>query len=450
MIIKTNRFLLKKMKLKYVNKTYLNWFNDEEVKKFIEFKPKNKLSVLKENIETQLKEKNVIFFAIFFKKKHIGNIKFEKLNFKQSTAYLGILIGDKKWRGKGVGFEVIDAACEHLFQKFKISKIYLGVQKRNTKALSLYLKSGFVFVKNTSSKSYLMCRNYYNNKIVLGTAQFGLNYGIANKAGKISIKDIRKIKSLSLKKGMTTLETAQAYGNSEEIIGDINFKNFNHISKIQLDTNKNTSNYKKVLDKLVRNSLKKLRLKKIYAFLFHNSDDLLSKNGKTIFKALNDLKKKGIVMNLGVAVYNVTELEVLTKKFKFDIISIPFNLFDRRFENSNIIKKLKENNVKIYGRSIFLQGLLLMNVKNLPKYFKRWKKLFYNFEKFAFKRKFEKFHLCLNYALNSEILDKVIIGVDNFNQFKKVFKVSLQNKKIFFPNFGKVDNDLIIPTKWEI
>ena len=68
------------MKLKYVNKTYLNWFNDEEVKKFIEFKPKNKLSVLKENIETQLKEKNVIFFAIFFKKKHIGNIKFEKLN----------------------------------------------------------------------------------------------------------------------------------------------------------------------------------------------------------------------------------------------------------------------------------------------------------------------------------------------------------------------------------
>lgn len=438
------------MKLKYVNKTYLNWFNDEEVKKFIEFKPKNKLSVLKENIETQLKEKNVIFFAIFFKKKHIGNIKFEKLNFKQSTAYLGILIGDKKWRGKGVGFEVIDAACEHLFQEFKISKIYLGVQKRNTKALSLYLKSGFVFVKNTSSKSYLMCRNYYNNKIVLGTAQFGLNYGIANKAGKISIKDIRKIKSLSLKKGMTTLETAQAYGNSEEIIGEINFKNFNIVSKIKKINYENTSNLKRFLDLVVRSSLRKLKLKKIYAFLFHDSRDLLSKNGKSIFQAVNDLKKKGIVKNIGVAVYDIIELESLIKKFRFDIISIPFNLFDRRFENSKIIRKLKKENVKIYGRSIFLQGLLLMNFKNLPIFFKKWKKVFYKYESFIFQKKISKLDLCLNHALNSKILNKVVVGVDNFTHFEKIINTSLRIKRIFLPSFGKIDYKLINPTKWKI
>ena len=96
MIIKTNRFLLKRMKLKYANKNYLNWFNDKETKKFIEFNPNNELSILRENIKRQLKERNVIFFAIFFKKKHIGNIKFEKINLKKSTAYLGILIGDER------------------------------------------------------------------------------------------------------------------------------------------------------------------------------------------------------------------------------------------------------------------------------------------------------------------------------------------------------------------
>ena len=69
-----------------------------------------------------------------------------------------------------------------------------------------------------------MCRNYFISKIVLGTAQFGLNYGIANKKGKVPIQDIKKIKSLSQKKGMMTLETAQAYGKSEKIIGNLNFR----------------------------------------------------------------------------------------------------------------------------------------------------------------------------------------------------------------------------------
>ena len=262
-IIKTKRFLLKKMELKYANRNYLNWFKSEEIKKYIEFSPNNKISNLKINIKKQLKENNVIFFAIFYGKKHIGNIKFEKINLEKSTAYLGILIGDKNWRGKGVGSEVIDKTCEYLFQKYKIFKIYLGVQKRNRKALNLYLKSGFVIIKKLHSKSYLMCRNYFISKIVLGTAQFGSNYGVANKTGKVPIKDIKKIKSLSLKKGMMTLETAQAYGNSEKIIGDLSFKNFNHISKIQKIKSKNSSNFKKLLNILVKSSLKKLKLKKI-------------------------------------------------------------------------------------------------------------------------------------------------------------------------------------------
>ena len=353
-------------------------------------------------------------------------------------------------KDQGVGFEVIDKACEYLFQKFKISKIFLGVQKKNFKALNLYLKSGFVITKKTNPNSYLMCRNYFINKIVLGTAQFGLNYGIANKKGKVPIRDIKKIKKLSLARGMTTLETAQAYGKAEKILGSMNFKNFNHISKFQKLKMNNASNLKKHLNLVANNSLRRLKLKKIYAFLFHDAKDLLSKNGKSIFQALSELKKTGTIMNIGVAVYDLSELEILIKRFKFDIVSVPFNLFDKRFENSSTIKKLKQQNIKIYGRSIFLQGLLLMKFKNLPIFFRKWENVFLKYEKFISQKKFSKFEICLSQALNSKILDKVVVGVDNFSQFEKLIKVTSNIKKIFSPDFGEIDHELINPSKWKI
>ena len=82
---------------------------------------------------------------------------------------------------------------------------------------------------------------------------------------------------------------------------------------------KNSSNFKKLLKILVKRSLAKLKLQKIYAILFHDSKDLLSKNGQSIFKALNDLKKSGVIMNVGISVYNVSELESLVKNLNLTL-----------------------------------------------------------------------------------------------------------------------------------
>ena len=78
-VLKSSRFCLKKMKLSYVNNNYLAWFDDYEVKKFLEYSPNKNLRNLRMNVETTLKEKNVLFYAIFNKNKHIGNVKIEKL-----------------------------------------------------------------------------------------------------------------------------------------------------------------------------------------------------------------------------------------------------------------------------------------------------------------------------------------------------------------------------------
>ena len=106
-----------------------------------------------------------------------------------------------------------------------------------------------------------MYRNYFINKLILGTAQLSSNYGIANKTGKMRHGDLRKIKNLAIQKGMVTVETAQAYGHSEKILSKTNFSKFNLISKIpKINNNSNLNN---LMSKLVKESLKKLRIKKI-------------------------------------------------------------------------------------------------------------------------------------------------------------------------------------------
>ena len=447
-ILKTSRFSLRKMKLSYINNNYLSWFDDCEVKKFIEYNPNKNLQNLRVNVEKILKEKKVLFYAIFNKKKHIGNLKIEKINLKKSTAYLGILIGDKKWRNKGVGFEIIEKICDYLFNKYKISKFFLGLKRKNIKALNLYKKSGFVIIRKINPGGYLMYKNYFINKLVLGTAQLSTNYGVANKTGKINIEDLKKIKNLAIQKGMVTVETAQAYKQSEKILGKADFSKFNLVSKIPKINHE--SNFDNSIRNLINKSLKRLRLKKIYAFLFHNPNDLLSKNGKKKFYALNRLKKKGLIRNIGVAVYNVKELEAISKKFKLDIVSIPLNFLDRRFEKSRIVKKLKTKNVKFFARSIFLQGLLLMKNNNLPKFFEKWKKIFIKFENFTQKNKVSKLEACLSFALSSKIIDKVIVGVDNFNQFKQLISFCSSYRKISLPNFSNINYKLINPTQWKV
>ena len=104
-MIIAEKYNLKEFKVSYVSKQYLNWFKDPDMKNFISFKCKN-LIELKKDVSKRLKEKNSIFFGIFLKKKHIGNIFINKINKKKKQAQLGILIGDKNYRSRGVDRDI--------------------------------------------------------------------------------------------------------------------------------------------------------------------------------------------------------------------------------------------------------------------------------------------------------------------------------------------------------
>ena len=283
-------------------------------------------------------------------------------------------------------------------------------------------------------------------KIGIGTLQFGLNYGIANKSGKLKIKEILKIKKIAQKNNIDLIDTASAYGDCEERLGRANFSKFKIVTK--LPVSKPGNNYYVWTVNNIKKSLKRLKVKKIYAMHVHAPKYLLEKKGIQIYRALSDFKKRGIIKKIGVSIYTIKELNLLLKKFKIDLVLLPFNVFDQRSIKNNILKNLKKKKIEIHTRSTFLQGLLVLDKKNIPNKFNKWRKLFNKWDDLARILKKSKFEICLQYALSNPYIDKVILGVDNAKQFQQI----VSNAKLLKFNLKKLDAskeiDLINPSKW--
>jgi len=445
--IQTNNFKLENLKISDVKSNYLLWLRNKKVNKFITKSNFKDLEQLKKFIKKNYLKKNSFFLKILNKNKlHIGNVRIYNINLKKSSAYFGILIGDQKSWNKGLTQEVIQHIGKYLYKQFKIVKIYLGIDKKNISALQAYNKSGFVFVNKNKN---LMCRNYFLNKLCIGTAQFGSNYGIANKNGIVKISEIKKIKKFALSNGIRTMDTAQAYGEGEKRLSKIGINEFTTLSKLPV-TKPGTNRKKWVLDN-IKKSLKILNKKFFHAVFVHNTNYLYDKKGREIYKGLVIAQNKGLVKNIGVSTYTIEEIKFIIKNFKkFNIIMLPYNIIDRRPIKSKIFKKLNTLNIEVHTRSVFLQGLLLLNNKKVPKKFHKWSNVFSSIEKVSKKLGLSKYEVCLRYVLSNPLIDKVLIGTDNFSQLKKLVNISkkgnlnIKNKDIY-PSY---DTNLLNPSKW--
>ena len=195
-----------------------------------------------------------------------------------------------------------------------------------------------------------------SKKIILGTAQFGTSYGIANKSGKIKINEIFKILNYLKKNKINLLDTASSYIKSEKKI----WKYFKKNKKKFEITTKFTFKNKEKIQTQFKKSLNSLWYIP-NTVLAHSYKDYLNPN---FHKEINIIKKKYIIKNIGVSLYNVAELNKILNYKKPDLIQIPLNILDKRFLNKKIIKTLKRKNIKIQIRSVFLQGLFFKK-KNL-------------------------------------------------------------------------------------
>ena len=287
-------------------------------------------------------------------------------------------------------------------------------------------------------------------KLALGTVQFGMDYGI-NSGIKVEQNEVLKIVNLARKSGIKLIDTAQLYGSSEKVLGNVNTVDFDIVTKSrafeQDIINENEANL--VINDL-DHSLKLLKQKSLYAFLVHHGEDLLKPGGEMIFNKLQILKEQGLVKKIGFSAYIDNQLIKIIERFDIDIIQLPMNILDNRLINNGLLNKLYTRGIEIHTRSVFLQGLLLMDMDKRPKYFDRWSNLWKFWYEWLTDNKLSPLEASIRYMISKPEISRVLVGVDNKEQLKNIINASDGNIPTIPEELTTDDPDLLNPGNWVI
>lgn len=279
-------------------------------------------------------------------------------------------------------------------------------------------------------------------KIALGTVQWGLDYGIANTDGIPSDEVLNSIFALANKAGINLLDTAVQYGEAEKRVGQ--FSNLEHqiVTKIgNFTTNKN-------LNQQLDSSFKHLKRQNIYGCLFHDVGELI--NNINLWRELLVYKDEGRVNKIGYSLYEPQELlDLLEVGLDPDIVQLPYNILDRKFEP--YFDLLKNKGVEIHVRSIFLQGLLFKKSTDLPQNIKPLASIIDEVRNLCIEFNTSILNLCLGYVLNKCQIDYVIVGIDHTDQLTEIISA---NKDLPPSLISRIENiqvqqdKLLNPSSW--
>jgi len=285
-------------------------------------------------------------------------------------------------------------------------------------------------------------------KISLGSVQFGTNYGISNTKGKTSINELKRIISYASKNNIENIDTAAMYGSSEKNLGLVGVSNFKIVSKIP-PIDDNLDNIQQFVIDNFMNSLKSLKMSSIRGVLLHDANNLLGVNGDRVYGALQFLKKSGLVSKIGISVYNPFQVEKVMENFDIDIVQGPVNIFDQRFISSGLISKLSLKGIEFESRSVFLQGLALMDNKHLPNYFLKWIGLFNSFKRILKELHINPVQACIAFSLALKDIERVVIGIEDLSQLKEILLASnIEIDTHIFQELSCEDEMLINPSLW--
>ncbi|MEQ8363072.1 MAG: aldo/keto reductase [Cyclobacteriaceae bacterium] len=283
------------------------------------------------------------------------------------------------------------------------------------------------------------------NRIILGTVQFGLDYGINNKGGKTGAEETFRILNYALDNGITTLDSAFAYGTALKIIGQFHerFGRFFQVnSKFKVEQGDS------VEKQLVR-TFSNLGLKGIDTFFYHKFDDL---QNTRIQHELKSFKSRGLIKKIGISIYTNREFEEAMNYEWIDVIQIPFNVLDNNNRRGDLIRLAKAKKKEIQVRSVFLQGLLFMRPNALPQRLKPLGRYLDVLNSISGEENLSIEEIALQYVMENPLIDNVLIGVDTLDQLESNVKKlkSPRSKKLS----GSVDGinvaevDLLNPQNW--
>lgn len=286
-------------------------------------------------------------------------------------------------------------------------------------------------------------------KLILGTVQFGLDYGINNSVGKPNVESTEFILDYAISQKIHILDTADAYGNSSDIIGKYNktsIQKFDIITKF-----KNIGESTFLIEKWLTDTILKLNIKSLWGCMFHSADEYF--NNIDLMKELVKFQDEGLIKYIGVSIYTNQQLEAVINDPRIDLVQLPYNLIDNFKIRGELIKRAKGKGKIIHVRSVFLQGLFFMDVSMLPNKLLPLKSLLLSLHNLSDKYKISMESMALNYCTNDENIDGVLIGVDSLKQLK--LNINSLHTKLPDDLINTINNistpytELLNPTNWK-
>ena len=291
-------------------------------------------------------------------------------------------------------------------------------------------------------------------KIGLGAVQFGANYGISNKGGKTQESEVRTILATAHELGVRFIDTAALYGDSEEVIGRAMPPDtyFNIVTKTVAFSKEILNEVDaQHLEDAFHASLLKLRMPSVYGLLMHRAEDLLVPGGDLLMNRLLQLKRKGFVSKIGVSVYSGDQIDQVLDRFSIDLIQLPINVLDQRLLQSTHLEKLKRAGVEIHARSVFLQGLLLMEQQDIPSYFNGVREQLDAYHRIIKERGLTPLQAALGFVSGIPEIDQIICGVNNSEQLREVCEATQAAVDWReFTNFAVADESIVNPSLWRL
>ncbi len=284
-------------------------------------------------------------------------------------------------------------------------------------------------------------------KIALGTVQFGLDYGIANRSGQVSPATAAAILDFAYENGIDMLDTAIAYGTSETVLGQSNAGRFKLVTKLpRMPSGIDVGKW--VADEIAA-AMHRLQVDQLYGLLLHHPADLAGDQGGPLFQALEMAKRVGCTEKIGISIYEPGTLDAFAR-FKFDLVQAPLNLFDQRLVRSGWLARLQEEGTEVHARSAFLQGLLLLPAEQRPAAFDHWKDIWTAWDEWLRVNGLTPLQACLGFALSVSGVSRVVVGVDGVNQLQEI--VALATAKAELPDLPQsliaLPPQLISPAAW--
>jgi len=248
---------------------------------------------------------------------------------------------------------------------------------------------------------------------MLGTVQFGMEYGIANVSGKPSFDRVCEIVRTAYENGVTALDTAAAYGTSEEVVGATLARlglteAMTVVSKVPPIEADSDQVAETIIERTIRQSLKRLRLERLTVCLLHREDDL------RFLPVLEKMVNRGLIGGAGVS---LDSGRYLAQAAQAGFVQLPYNVLDRRFET--FWPTARRNGIRVFSRSVYLQGLLLMPEARIKAELADVIPVRRKLEALARDAGCAMSELCMRYALLNPTITSVLTGVDTPEQLRE-------------------------------